>query len=123
MCRLRTLVQTAWLLCLALLGVVSGCGEGTRNAGIESYDVPSATTLEFGFYTDDCSETVGSPEAVETRASVTLTVRLRKKPECGDLAAEVGLPAKLVTVELAAPLGDRVVLDGSQEGRRVPRVP
>ena len=70
----------------------------------------------------ECYGTIAAPDVVETRRAVTVTLTRVPPEDTGDVACiDIALLAS-VDIELAAPLGDRVVRDGAR-GTKVPPGP
>lgn len=89
-----------------------------KGVRIDGYDVPALQQLRLHYTTGvpECYGTIDNPVVKETETSVTVTLtRLEPRSKGERVCIEIALQKK-VTVTLDAPLGDRLVRDGSFGG-------
>ena len=90
---------------------------------VEGWFPRDETTLALNYATGvpECYGTVGEPSVEETARTVTVSLpKIAPKDDRDVACIDIAL-LRSVDVTLSAPLGDRVVRDGSRDGYRVPR--
>jgi hypothetical protein len=75
---------------------------------------PSALLVEFTTDGSDC-QALGSVDVTETSSTVTVTLKVGRRPgaDCGGARSQLAAPMA-VPVTLSSPLGRRPVLDGAK---------
>jgi hypothetical protein len=74
---------------------------------------PSSVVAEFTTDGSDC-QTLGAVDVAETSSTVTITLKVGRRPaaDCGGARSQLAAPMA-VTVTLASPLGERELTDGA----------